>query len=438
MRRLDPRRIEPRQTAIPRDAHAPEDYVLRITPMSLRVGIDYTAAISQGAGIGRYSRELVRAILAAGGDFAYTLFYAAGGAGRDNPYLAELHQLRAAYPNVRAAPIPLSPRRLTQLWQRLRAPLPVELFTGRLDLLHAPDFVLPPTRARTLLTIHDLSFLVHPECHLPSMVRYLSDAVPRSLRRADAVLADSEATRQDLARLLAVDPARVTVVYPGVAPRFRPLPPEQTEPVRRRLGLPERFVLFVSTLEPRKNLVRLLEAFARLGDGGWGMGAAEAPTPIPHPPSPNLHLVIAGRRGWLYEDVFAAIERLRLGDHVRVLDFVDDNDLPALYNLAWAFAYPSIYEGFGLPALEALACGTPVVTADNSSLPEVVGGPPEPAAALAPADDVAAIAAALRRVVCDDELRSQLRAAGPRRAALFTWEGAARQVLACYRHLRES
>jgi glycosyltransferase involved in cell wall biosynthesis len=390
--------------------------------MPLKIGIDYTAAIWQGAGIGRYTRELVRAILAAGGDFAYRLFYAAGGASAANPYLAELRQLCAAYPNIRAAPIPLSPRRLTQLWQRLHVPLPVEIFTGRLDLLHAPDFVLPPTRARTLLTIHDLSFLVHPECHLPSMVRYLSSAVPRSVRRADIILADSEATRRDLERLLHVGPARVSVVYPGVSPRFRPLPAEQTEPVRRRLGLPDRFVLFVSTLEPRKNLVRLLEAFAQvLQSTDSNLQSAIC----------NLQLVIAGRRGWLYEDIFSAIERLRLEDRVRVLDFVDDNDLPALYNLAWAFAYPSIYEGFGLPLLEALACGTPAITADNSSLLEVVGDPP--AAALAHASDTRAIAAALRRAVGDEELRAQLRAAGPARAALFTWEQAAQQVLACYR-----
>ncbi len=185
----------------------------------MRIGIDYTAAVWQGAGIGRYTRELVRAIIEQGGDFAYVLFYAAGGLSPDSPYLAELARLRAAHPNVASAPIPLSPRRLTQIWQRLRIPLPIELFTGRLDLLHAPDFVLPPTRARTLLTVHDLSFLVHPECHLPSMVRYLSSAVPRSVRRADMVLADSEATRRDLVRLLATDPARVTVVYPAVAPR---------------------------------------------------------------------------------------------------------------------------------------------------------------------------------------------------------------------------
>jgi glycosyltransferase involved in cell wall biosynthesis len=385
----------------------------------MHVGIDYTAAAWQVAGIGRYARELARAIVAQGHTHRYTLFFAAGGIERDSPYLAELRRLCAAYPYVRAAPIPLSPRRLTQLWQRLRVPLPVELFTGPLDVLHVPDFVLPPTRARALVTIHDLSFMVHPECAEPSMVRYLNSAVPRSLQRADIILADSEATRQDLARLLAVESARVTVVYGGVDPRFQPLAAEAIEPVRRKLGLPERFLLFVSRIEPRKNLVRLIEAFAQL---------LRTSDPNLQSAICGLHLVLAGRRGWMYDDVFATIARLGLGERVRYLDFVDDNDLPALYNLAWAAVYPSIYEGFGLPALEALACGTPLVTADNSSLPEVAGD----AAVLVSAEDVGSIASGLARVVSDEALRARNRARGLERARGFTWEQAARQVLACY------
>jgi glycosyltransferase involved in cell wall biosynthesis len=395
----------------------------------MHVGIDYTAAAWQGAGIGRYTRELIRAIVAQGGAHRYSLFYAAGGLDPDSPYIADLRQLCDAHANLRRVPIPLSPRRLTQLWQRLRVPLPVDLFTGALDLLHAPDFVLPPTRARTIVTIHDLSFLVHPECAEPSMVRYLTDAVPRGLRRANVILADSQATRRDLARLLAVDPARVELVYPGVGPHFRPMLAEATAPVRQRLGLPDRFVLFVSTLEPRKNLVRLLEAFALLEARGWGFEASvDYPASSLQPPASSMHLVIAGRRGWLYEDIFAAIDRLQLRERVWLLDYVHDNDLPALYNLAAAFAYPSIYEGFGIPPLEALACGTPTVIADNSSLPEVVAD----AAVLVSAEDVGSIASGIARVMSDEGLRARLRAAGPAQARKFTWEQAAKRVLACY------
>lgn len=392
--------------------------------MAIRVGIDYTAAVWQGAGIGRYTRELVRALVAQTNAYTYTLFYAAGGIEADSPYLADLHRLRDAYPHIRVAPIPFSPRHLTQIWQRARLPLPVELFTGPLDLVHGPDFVLPPTRARTILTIHDLSFLIYPQFAAQGMVRYLSSAVPRSLRRANAIIASSLATSRDLEHWLRIDPARVTLVYHGVAPRFRPLPPQATAPVRQRLGLPDRFVFFVSTLEPRKNLVRLIEAFALLIDRSAGNGDAAFA---------NLHLVIAGRPGWLYDDIFAAIQRLRIGERVCMLDFVHDNDLPPLYNLACAFAYPSIYEGFGLPALEAMACGTPVLTSNNSSLPEVVGD----AALLVQAEDVGAIADGLARLVADQSLRSQLRTAGLLRARQFTWEQAAQQVLSCYRQVMQ-
>jgi glycosyltransferase involved in cell wall biosynthesis len=377
----------------------------------MRIAIDYTPAVWQGAGIGRYTRELIHAVVAQGAAHEFCLFYAALGARNSQPSnLRDMRGLLERHAHVRSVGIPLPPRRLAQLWHRARAPLPIELVTGPVDLIHAPDFVPPPSFAPAIVTVHDLSYMVHPECALPSVARYLSAAVPRGLRRAAAIMADSAATKRDLERLLAIDPGRISVVYPGVGAQFRPLPAAELAPVRVRLGLPERFLLFVSTIEPRKNLPRLLEAYAQLDQ-------AIAPP-----------LVIGGRRGWMYEAVFAAIERLGLRDRVYMLDFVADNDLPALYNLAWAFVYPSIYEGFGIPPLEALACGTPVLTADNSSLPEVVGD----AAVVVAADDTHAIAAGLQRIIQDDTLRARLRAAGPARAQRFRWERAAQQVLGLY------
>jgi glycosyltransferase involved in cell wall biosynthesis len=376
------------------------------------IGIDYTAGIWQGAGIGRYTRELVRAAVAQSAPepqskpLRYVLFYAAGGLPADSPYVRDLGDLCARYPAVRAVPLPLSPRLLTILWQRARLPLHVERFTGPLDLLHAPDFVLPPTRAPGLLTVHDLTFLVHPECFEPRLHRYLARVVPRSLRRARHVLADSHATQRDLTRLLGVPAERISVVYPGVDPRFCPLPANTSEPVRARLELPPAFLLFVGTLEPRKNLVRLLEALHRLPDA---------------PP-----LVLAGRRGWLYQPVFETIERLNLQTRVHWLDFVADTDLPALYNLAEAFLYPSLYEGFGLPVAEALACGTPVVTSALGSLPEVAGD----AAILADPLDSAAIAAGIQHALTHG---AELRAAGPAQVRQFRWDTAAQNVLASYR-----
>lgn len=375
----------------------------------MRIGVDYTAAVWQGAGIGRYTRELIRAVVPLDRQIRYTLFYAAAGLSSASPYLAELRALCNAYPSVQARPIPLSPRLLTILWQRLRLPLPAETLAGTFDLLHAPDFVLPPTRARTLVTVHDLTFLVRPECAEAGLRRYLSRAVPRSLRRADMVLVDSQATADDLARELGVTGPRVRLVYPGVDRRFRPLPAEALEAARARLRLPDAFLLFVGTLEPRKNLPRLVRAFARLGQ-------------------PELHLVIAGRRGWLYDEIFAAVEQTGAGERVHFLDFVADAELPALYNLARVFVYPSLYEGFGLPVLEALACGVPVVTSNVSSLSEVAGD----AAILVNPLDEAAIADG---IICALSEAARLRAAGPVQARRFTWEAAAHNLLACYRTL---
>lgn len=410
------------------------------------VGVDYTAAAWQGAGIGRYTRELLRATVGLDRSIQYKLFYAAGGLPAASPYLDELRALAAANPNVSVKPIPLAPRHLTILWQRLRLPLRVERLIGPVDLLHAPDFVLPPTRARTLLTIHDLTFLVRPECAEAGLRRYLATAVPRALRRADMVLVDSQATADDLARLLGVSGPRVRLVYPGVDARFRPLPAAEVEPLRAALGLPADFLLFVSTIEPRKNLVRLLEAFALLvaddrrlttddrrqavtmesatGLSDFWLSSVVGGQSSRH----KLQLVIAGRKGWLYEEVFAAVGRLGLAGRVRFLDFFDDAQLPALYNLARAFVYPSLYEGFGLPALEALACGVPVVTAAVASLPEVVG---EAALQVDPLS-VASIAEGMARALVEGE---QLRAAGPLQARRFTWAAAAGALLECYRAL---
>jgi glycosyltransferase involved in cell wall biosynthesis len=369
------------------------------------IGVDYTAAAWQGAGIGRYTRELIRSAVALGGPFRYVLFYAARGLPSSSPYLADLRNLCQSFAHVRAVPIALPPRLLTIFWQRLRLPLYVELFTGRLDVLHAPDYALPPTFAHTLLTVHDLTFLVRPDCFEPASQRYLARTVPHSLRRASLVLVDSQASRHDLLRLYPVSPERVTVIYPGVDQRFCPLPASASEPVRQRLGLPQQFLLFVGTLEPRKNLVRLLEALQRVPD-------------VPD-------LVIAGRKGWLYEEIFATVDRLAMQDRVYFLDFVDDADLPALYNLASAFVYPSLYEGFGLPVAEALACGVPVVTSAVASLPEVAGD----AAVLVDPLDIASIAEGIRQALAQAE---RLRQAGPLQSRRFGWHPSARALLDCY------
>jgi len=236
--------------------------------------------------------------------------------------------------------------------------------------------------------------------------------VPRSIARADRVLADSEATRADLIELMRVAPERVEGLYSGVAPRFHPqAEPGERERVRDRYGLAGRpYILSVGTIQPRKNIVRLIRAFARM----------KSVTRRPE------QLLIAGGRGWLYQDV--ATEAARHGDDVRILGFASDADLPALYRGAALFVFPSFYEGFGLPVLEAMACGVPVVCSNASSLPEVAGE----AALLIDPHDEAGLAYAMQRALEDEPLRRKMAAGGLEQAAQFTWERAARQLLATF------
>ncbi|HHX66269.1 MAG TPA: glycosyltransferase family 4 protein [Chloroflexi bacterium] len=372
----------------------------------MRIGIDYTSAVRQSAGIGRYTRGLLRAVAALDRQNRYVLF----SAGRD--------PANVAWPdNFRIRSLPVTDRHLAIIWQRLRLPLPVEVVTGPLDLYHSPDFVLPPVlRARTVLTIHDLSFYHYPECSSPPLLRYLMTAVPRSVRRADMVVADSESTRQDVIELLGVPQDRVAVVYAGVEPHFTTEPAKDEADVPGRYGIRTPFILAVGTLQPRKNYARLIRALHRLHEG-YG---------LPH------QLVIVGGKGWLYEEIEHTIAELGLQeDRVLLAGFVRDEDLPALYRAADVFAYPSLYEGFGIPLLESMACGTPVVTTNVSSMPEVAGE----AALLVPPDDIDALADALARTIQDESLRDDLRQKGLRRVREFTWESAAQRLLGIYQHV---
>jgi glycosyltransferase involved in cell wall biosynthesis len=378
----------------------------------MHIGIDYTAAVRQVGGIGRYTRNLIRALARLDRQNRYTLFIAGGwsrteGSGR--------------WPaNFRLRRVPISDRWLHILWQRLRLPVPIQVVTGHVDLFHSPDFVLPPVRGTSaIVTVHDLSFLRVPECFVPGFRQYLEKAVSRAVHRAQRVLADSESTRQDLIELMSVEPDRVNVLYPGVESRFRPIQDvEILDMVRDRYRLPAKFILGLGTLQPRKNFEGLIEAFRRLLTTETERG----------PSTRDVCLVIVGDKGWMYEEILALPERMGLTARVHITGFVADKDLPAIYNLASVFAFPSRYEGFGLPLLEAMACGTPVVAADNSSLPEVVGD----AGLLVDSSDAGALADALARLLQDQLLRRRLIAAGRRQVQRFTWEQAARSLLRIY------
>ncbi|HOT90476.1 MAG TPA: glycosyltransferase family 1 protein [Anaerolineae bacterium] len=375
----------------------------------MRIAIDYTAAARQGAGIGRYARELIDAILTADSPHSFVLLTATAGLGeRWTRAKQHLRDNAASTATLTFRDLPLTDDWMARLWQRARVPLPAEWLTGRVDVFYAPDFVLPPLKrtTRAFLTVHDLSFLRYPETFPPKLRTYLAKAVPRSVARADHIFADSEATRRDLIELLHVPPAQVTTLYSGVTPRFNPHPAEgERAHLQARYGIGARpYILTVGTVQPRKNYIRLMEACDPL--------AARRP----------LDLVIVGRPAWLAGPILAAAEQR---PYVHLLGFCDDADLPALYRQAALLAFPSLYEGFGFPPLEAMACGTPVVASTASSVPEVVGD----AGLLVDPLDVPAWTAALAQALDDLSLRDRLRRAGPARAATFTWAHAAQAWL---------
>jgi len=371
--------------------------------MALTIGYDATPAVRQAAGIGRYTRSILKALAERDDDYRYHLYSLRGGANSD-----ELPQLDKRFRHRR---IPVSDRVMNIVWQRARVPLPVQLLSGGFDVFHSPDFSLPPVwRKPSILTIHDLAFLAVPDCAYPSLRAYLEAIVPRAVARATKIIAVSEQTRVDLLDRLKVPDERVVKILEGVGPEFRQVERGVAEDRLKDLGIERPFILSVGTLEPRKNYSRLFEAYAILRSEGL-----------------DRDLIIAGRPGWLYEPILKRVGELGLEGCVRFAA-PDDSQLVALYNAADLFVFPSLYEGFGIPPLEALACGAPVACSCTSSLPEVVGD----AALLFDPLNVEEIAECVRRLLTDAALRARLQTRGFEQAAKLSWSRAAEQTAALY------
>ncbi len=351
----------------------------------------------RSAGVHQYIHHLLRHLRLDDDGLRYTVLLGEG----ELPPDVALSVRQSRWPTGRAA--------VRVLWEQLVQPWVLRCMEA--DLVHGPVFVGPLLApCPTIVTIHDLSFIRFPDLFRSANRFYLTMLTRLSARRARRLIAVSAHAAAEASQLLGVPSERIDVVYHGVDPVFHPLSAGEIAAFRQRQEVPEQFVLFVGTLEPRKNLVRLVEAFARVSDG-------------------KTKLVLAGGKGWLYDTLFAQVESLGLEDAVIFPGYVVNEDLPLWYNAATILAYPSIYEGFGLPVLEAQACGTPVLTSNVSSLPEAAGD----AALMVDPYDVEALAAGLNRMLTDESLCGELRERGLAHASRFSWSCTARETASVYR-----
>jgi glycosyltransferase involved in cell wall biosynthesis len=351
----------------------------------------------RSAGINWYIYNLLHHLPEVASDIGYTVF------------LSERRYTTAPGIRLQVSRLPTGRPSVRILWEQALQPWAVR--RAKVDLLHSPAFVGPVLSSCPLVvTVHDLSFLFYPQNFRALNRSYLRLFTRLSVRRARRVLAVSESTKRDLVQYYGLSAAKIDVVHNGVDSAFRPLPADQVAAFRRQAGLPDRFMLFVGTLEPRKNVVHLIEAYARL--------------PEERPP-----LVLVGGKGWLYDQIFARVEALNLSGQVHFAGYVLAEDLPLWYNAADLFVYPSLYEGFGLPPLEAMACGTAVITSTASSLPEVVGK----AGLMVDPTDTEALATAMEQVLTARDVREQMQAEGLAQAQGFSWQKAAQRTVDSYR-----
>lgn len=372
----------------------------------MRIAIDATSVPPRPAGAGVYAIELVRAMMEVAPGDGYAVFT------RGDWFDVAVAGRR----NWRVERVGAPDRFRRGLWEQIQ--LPSELRRLGIDVLHSTHHTLPLRNisAKRVVTIHDVTFFRIPERYPPGR-RYYFQAVTRAAARAaDAIIVPSHSVRADLARAIEVDESRVHVVYEAAAERFRPVEPERARHVAERLLLRRPYVLSVGSLEPGKNRPRLIEAMQGLRAQGL-----------------DYDLAIAGQPAWGAEADIDAARRFEMRDRVHYLGYVADDDLPALYSAAIAFAFPSLHEGFGLPVLEAMACGTPVLTSRVSATAEVAGD----AALLVDPLDLASIRDGLRRLLTDADLRARLSAQGRARAAGFSWRRAAHQTHDVYGSLME-
>jgi glycosyltransferase involved in cell wall biosynthesis len=370
--------------------------------------LDISAAVHARAGLGRYAAHLAQAVAEAR-PWQITLFHNGG----SQPLSGKLAQLPRRTVNYG-----YKPWRTAVLLGQL-SHLSFNRLVPNAELFHATEHLLMPLRGvPTILTVHDLIFKLFPEYHKKLNYWYLNLAMPLYCQRATKIVAVSAHTKRDLVEHYQLDPAKIVVVHEAAAEHFVVPSREKITAVRQTYNLPDQFLIHLSTIEPRKNLPRLLEAFQRLRQSGF----------------PDLHLILVGAKGWLYDDFFAQIEKARLGQVVRALGWVPDEDLPAVLAAASLAVQPSLYEGFGLPILEAMACGQVVAASHASSFPEIGGN----AAAYFDPLDVAHITAVIQHLLTHPDEYQQRRELGLAQSQRFSWHKTAQETIAIYDEISQT
>ena len=383
----------------------------RTTPVLLDIG----PAVHQGAGLSRYAERLAsHLLLEQSGRLDLTLFYNAHSGHQPPASLSTAPTKTVAMGQYRWRMSALASQMTRRPMRGIDWPPSDSDANAALPIYHATEHLLPNLACPTVMTVHDLIFERYPQHHTLRNRAYLKLAMPAFVRAADAIIAVSRHTRSDLIALYDCPPSKIHVIYEGIDADFRPASTPDVDQVRATYGLQRPYLFMMGTLEPRKNHATALHALARLKAAGY-----------PH------QLVLAGGSGWLFEPVTELVEKLGLSDDVVFTGYVPQPHVPALYTGADCVVMPSLYEGFGFPVLEAMACGTPVVCSDASSLPEVAG---DAALLVAPTDDEA-LAANVQRILDDPALAAVLSAGGIQRAARFRWSECARRTADLYGEL---
>src|SRR3989304_4074640 len=368
----------------------------------MKIGVDAQTLLGDNAGVAYYTRGILKEVLRQDQKNRYNLLFF-------HPFYRKFNQIFERSDNFHYGIEKTIPYKVFYKLHKLGIKIPLEIFFGKHDLYFFPNFVVYPHRlGKSVVVVHDLAFEKVPQYVQDKNVRFLKKFVPRSLSEADHVVVTSEYTKADVVEIYGISEDNITVIYPGVdLEKFRPSSPARISQVREKYGLAKPFILYLSTLEPRKNVLSIIKAFAGFNN------------------KKGYQLVLAGKRSWQDREIFEKVKELGLEESVVFPGYIPDQDKPDLLSAAEVFVYPSFFEGFGMPVIEAQACGTPVIASNVTSLPEVGGN----AAVYVDPNDADGLTRSLEEILSSSSRRENLAKMGLGNGRGFSWENSSRNLI---------